>query len=182
MAPDPHQGGRLEDMAAEGTTIPGDAGKQRLVGVPLNLNYTTLDETKAAMTLRIIVRVLINTFQIPSVPRPDQVNPSADLAHANLAHAADNAFDIPRSVNDRGQTGEVISGTGDQITSNIEKKNLDDANFDPRAKGHDRYAKHARQDNPLGSSKHGAVSHDVDAAPGEEELGQDELLDKRGAR
>lgn len=32
MAPtDPHQGGRLEDMAAEGTTIPGDAGKQRLV-------------------------------------------------------------------------------------------------------------------------------------------------------
>lgn len=32
MAPDPHQGGRLEDMAAEGTTIPGDAGVQRLVG------------------------------------------------------------------------------------------------------------------------------------------------------
>jgi hypothetical protein len=31
MAPDPHQGGRLEDMAAEGTTIPGDAGQQRLV-------------------------------------------------------------------------------------------------------------------------------------------------------
>jgi hypothetical protein len=31
MAPDPHQGGRLEDMAAEGTTIPGDAGKQNLV-------------------------------------------------------------------------------------------------------------------------------------------------------
>jgi hypothetical protein len=31
MAPDPHQGGRLEDMAADGTTIPGDAGQQRLV-------------------------------------------------------------------------------------------------------------------------------------------------------
>ncbi len=31
MAPDPHQGGRLEDMAAEGTTIPGDAGKMNLV-------------------------------------------------------------------------------------------------------------------------------------------------------
>jgi hypothetical protein len=31
MPEDPHQGGRLEDMAAEGTTIPGDAGKQRLV-------------------------------------------------------------------------------------------------------------------------------------------------------
>jgi len=31
MSPDPHQGGRLEDMAAEGTTIPGDAGKHNLV-------------------------------------------------------------------------------------------------------------------------------------------------------
>ena len=29
MAPtDPHQGGRLEDMAAEGITIPGDADQQ----------------------------------------------------------------------------------------------------------------------------------------------------------
>jgi hypothetical protein len=31
MAPDPHTGGRVEDMAAEGTTIPGDAGQQRLI-------------------------------------------------------------------------------------------------------------------------------------------------------
>jgi hypothetical protein len=32
MAPtDPHQGGRLEDMAATGTTIPRDAGQHRLV-------------------------------------------------------------------------------------------------------------------------------------------------------
>jgi len=31
MSPDPHQGGRLEDMAAEGTRIPGDAGKHNLV-------------------------------------------------------------------------------------------------------------------------------------------------------
>lgn len=30
---DSHQGGRLEDMAVEGTTIPGDAGKQRLVSL-----------------------------------------------------------------------------------------------------------------------------------------------------
>lgn len=40
MAPtDPHQGGRLEDMAAEGTTIPRDAGKQRLVGSTIPLNH-----------------------------------------------------------------------------------------------------------------------------------------------
>jgi hypothetical protein len=31
MAPDPHEGGRLEDMAVEGTKIPDDAGTQRLV-------------------------------------------------------------------------------------------------------------------------------------------------------
>lgn len=31
MAPDPHRGGRLEDMAEKGTSIPGDAGKQNLV-------------------------------------------------------------------------------------------------------------------------------------------------------
>ncbi len=40
MAPDPHQGGRLEDMAAEGTTIPGDAGKMNIVS-----NYSFLKAT-----------------------------------------------------------------------------------------------------------------------------------------
>jgi hypothetical protein len=38
MAPDPHQGGRLEDMAVEGTTIPGDAGNQNLVSFILALS------------------------------------------------------------------------------------------------------------------------------------------------
>ncbi|KAF1839479.1 hypothetical protein BDW02DRAFT_539722 [Decorospora gaudefroyi] len=149
MAPDPHEGGRLEDMAAKGTTIPGDAGKQNL---------------------------------IPSVPRPDQKDASIEFAHADPAHAADNAFDIPRSVHDRGQTAEVITGRGDQLTSNVEKKNLDDASYDPRAKGHDQYAKHAQQDNPLNSLKHGAGSHNVEAAPGEEQDSQDALLDRRGAK
>ncbi|KAF2754536.1 hypothetical protein EJ05DRAFT_144324 [Pseudovirgaria hyperparasitica] len=31
MAPDPHQGGDLSDMAATGTSIPGDAGKMNLI-------------------------------------------------------------------------------------------------------------------------------------------------------
>lgn len=121
-------------------------------------------------------------FQIPSVSRPDQINVPADQAHSNPAHAADNAFDIPRSVNDRGQTGEILSGTGDQLSSNLEKKNLDDANFEPNAKGHDRHAKHARQDNPLDSLKHGAGSHDVEVAPDEELETQGALLEKRGAK
>lgn len=116
------------------------------------------------------------------MPCPDQINPRSELAHADPAHAADNAYDMPRSVNDRGQTGEILTGTGDQMNSSIEKKNLDDANLDPRAKGHDQYAKHARQDNPHDSLKHGAGSHDVEAAPGEEDLGQDTLLNKRRAK
>lgn len=147
MPTDPHTGGRLEDMAATGTSIPNDAGIHRT---------------------------------IPSKPRPDQVNPGPEFSHSNPAHAADNAFDIPRGVNDTGVTGEVITGTGDAITSNIEKKNLDDAGG-PYAKGHDRYAKHIRQDNPFNRNV-GSGEHDVQPAPGEEELGQDALLDKRGAK
>ena len=92
MAQDPHQGGRLEDMAVTGTTIPGDAGVQRL---------------------------------IPSVPRPDQVDPPADTySHPDPAHAADNAFDMPRSTKDTGVTGEVMTGTGDQMPSEIEKRSF----------------------------------------------------------
>lgn len=118
---------------------------------------------------------------IKSVPRPDQIDPSADYAHSNPAHAADNNFDIPRGTIDHGITGEVITGTGDSITSNIEKKNLDDANLDPRAKGHVQYAKHARsQGNPIDDMAQG--SHDVQAAPGEEDVGQEDLLDRRGAK
>ena len=92
MPSDPHQGGRLEDMAPTGTSIPGDAGNMRT---------------------------------IPSVPRPDQIDPNpADYSHANPAHAADNAFDIPRGTRDRGVTAEVITGIGDQLPGSVEKKNM----------------------------------------------------------
>jgi hypothetical protein len=86
-------------------------------------------------------------------------------------------------VNDQGPTGEVISGTGDQINSNIEKKNLDDADKVPQAKGHDQYAKHVAKQQSEFDENSGRVraSHDVEAAPGEELLTQDELLKKRGA-
>ena len=67
-------------------------------------------------------------------------------------------------MNDQGLTGEVISGTGDQINSNIEKKNLDDADKVPEAKGHDRYAKHVRKQqsefDELGTSKGGPRCRD----------------------
>ena len=167
---DPHQGGRLEDVAAEGTTLPRDAGKQRLVGL-------TTSHTHLCFVGRLTV------LYISSVPRPDQKGPGPEFSHTNPAYAADNAFDIPRGVNDQGSTGEVISGTGDQISSNIEKKNLDDADKVPEAKGHDEYVKHVRKQQSEFDENTGQVKagHDVEAAPGEELLTQGGLLKKRGA-
>ncbi|KAJ4351794.1 uncharacterized protein N0V89_007138 [Didymosphaeria variabile] len=148
MAQDPHQGGRLEDMAAAGTSVPNDAGLHRT---------------------------------IPSVPRPDQIDPPADThSHPNPAHAADNTFDIPRGTRDQGVTGEILTGTGDQMSSNVEKKSFDDAPFDSRAKGSDQYYKHARQGNDF--DKFAKAGHGVQAASGEEEDTQDALLDRRGAK
>ena len=73
----PSQGGSLSDFAVDGTSIPKDAGTQRL---------------------------------IPSVPNPHQTAPSQS-AGADLAGAADNSTDIPRSTADRfGATGEVVTG------------------------------------------------------------------------
>ncbi|KAJ5156444.1 hypothetical protein N7492_009247 [Penicillium capsulatum] len=124
---DPHQGGTLSEMAPTGTTIPNDAGKMRT---------------------------------IPSVPRPDQRAESdlfdnEGLAEPSTAMAADNATDLPRSTRDVGQTGEVVTGTGNSIPASIESKraymgtNIPGGNGDTREQKHhvhnrsafDRYAK-----------------------------------------
>lgn len=81
-------------MAPSGTTVPNDAGK-------------------------------MNT--IPSVPRPDQRDEhfgfdNAGIAEPTRAFAADNATDLPRSTRDVGQTGEVVSGTGNTVPASIESK------------------------------------------------------------
>ncbi|KAJ5389749.1 uncharacterized protein N7496_000817 [Penicillium cataractarum] len=91
---DPHQGGTLSDFAQNGTSIPNDAGK-------------------------------MNTIR--SVPRPDQraenlAYENSGLAQPSTAFAADNATDLPRSTRDVGQTGEVLSGTGDSMPASIESK------------------------------------------------------------
>ncbi|CAG8296915.1 unnamed protein product, partial [Penicillium nalgiovense] len=90
---DPHQGGTLSEMA-QGTSMPNDAGK-------------------------------MNT--IPSVPRPDQRAEHSDfdnegIALPSTAMAADNTTDWPRSTRDVGQSGEVISGTGNSMEAGIEAK------------------------------------------------------------
>lgn len=124
---DPHQGGSLADMAPTGTTMPNDAGKQRIIpSVP-------------------------RPDQRAENPQYD----NAGLAEPSLAAAADNATDLPRSTRDVGQTGEVITGVGDAVPPSIESKraymgsNIRGGSGDTRAEKHqnhnrsafDRYAK-----------------------------------------
>ncbi|MCJ1372328.1 hypothetical protein MMC20_003552 [Loxospora ochrophaea] len=148
---DPKQGGDLFDMAKDGTSIPNDAGQQNL---------------------------------IPSVPRPDQITDPADdpnnLGAANLAGAADNATDISRRTKDMGTTGEVITGTGDQLPAAAESKRMHFGANNPLAKGHDRYDKHARQ-KESDLERYAGEGAGVDVPPGEEGLSADEIRDSKGA-
>ncbi|KAA6411007.1 MAG: hypothetical protein FRX48_05318 [Lasallia pustulata] len=145
---DPHpQGGDLSDMAAEGTTIPGDAGKMNL---------------------------------IPSVPRPDQIEDPNELGSAGLEGAADNATDIPRRNRDMGATGEVVTGTGDQLPAQVESKRLHFGANDPLSKGHDRYDKHTKQ-KESDLERYAGEGAGVDRAPGEENDDEDAVRDRRGA-
>ena len=124
MAPtDQHQDGRLEDMVAI---------------------ETTFMEMTANSDWQISVEGGPKYAQIPSVPKPDQKNPVPEFSCINPTHAPDNAFDILRGVEDQGVTGEIISGTGDQINPNTAKKNLDATDNVLRAKGDGRYAKQVR--------------------------------------
>lgn len=91
---DPHQGGTLSEMAAQGTSMPNDAG-------------------------------IMNT--IPSVPRPDQRAENLGfenegIAKPSTAMVADNTTDLPRSTRDVGESGDVISGTGDSMPAGVEAK------------------------------------------------------------
>ncbi|KAJ6095522.1 hypothetical protein N7486_006268 [Penicillium sp. IBT 16267x] len=91
-----HAGGSLTEMAPTGTSIPNNAGKQNI---------------------------------IPSIPRPDQRTESSyfsynGLAQPTTAMAVDNATDIPRSIYDHGQTGEVMTGTGDSLPAGVESKRV----------------------------------------------------------
>lgn len=114
-------------MAPTGTDVPNDAGKMRT---------------------------------IPSVPRPDQraensLYDNQGIAEPSTAAAADNATDLPRSTRDVGQTGEVMTGTGNTIPASIESKraymgtNIPGGSGDTRDQKHhshnrsafDRYAK-----------------------------------------
>lgn len=154
MSDDAHRGGDLMDMAATGTKIPNDAG-------------------------------VMNT--IPSKPNPHQMaeNPSTQpglgtMGGGDIAGAADNADDMPRSTKDSmGATGSVVTGTGDTLPAQVESKNLHFGANDPLAKGHDRYDKHARQ-KESDLERYAGEGAAVEAAPGEEKDTQDQIRDRKG--
>lgn len=108
---DAHQGGRLEDMAATGTSIPNDAGAHNLIP------------------------------SVPRPDQSSENSDAFDKGHiaaADLASAADNATDMPRQPKDMGATAEVVTGTGDQLPAQAESKRLHFGANDALAKGHDR--------------------------------------------
>lgn len=91
---DPHQGGTLSEMAAQGTTMPNDAGMMNTIpSVP-----------------RPDQRAENFGFENEGIAKP------------TTATAADNTTDLPRSTRDVGEAGDVISGTGNSMPAGIEAK------------------------------------------------------------
>lgn len=82
---------------------------------------------------------------------------------------------------DSAATNEVITGTGDQLPAEVESKNLHFGANNPLAKGHDRYDKHT-VDRESDIRRYAGEGVDADPAPGEEELPQDQIRDRREAR
>lgn len=119
---------------------------------------------------------------IPSVPRPDQLDEfnNRDLGDAELSVAADNPIDIARTNKDIGATGEVVTGTGDQLPAGIESKRLHYGANQPAAKGHDRDAKHGKQ-KESDLERYAGNGAEVDLAPGEERDTQDQARARKGA-
>lgn len=112
---DPHSGGKLQDMAPTGTQMPNDAG---------------LQNTIPSVTRR-GQREEHHLFDYEGIGAPD------------LAMAADNAKDVPRSTRDSHASHEVITGTGDVLPPEVETKRCDYGGHDPGSKGDPRHIKHA---------------------------------------
>lgn len=79
-----------------------------------------------------------------------------------------------------GATGEVVTGTGDQLPAQVESKRLHFGANDPLSKGHDRYDKHTKQ-KESDLERYGGEGAGVDRAPGEENDDEDAVRDRKGA-
>ncbi|RMJ24720.1 hypothetical protein PHISP_04414 [Aspergillus sp. HF37] len=112
---DPHDGGTLSQMA-EGTSMPNDAGLQRLI--PSLPRPDQLNEN----------------FQFDN----------QGLYQPTEALAADNNTDLPRSTRDVGMSGGVLSGTGDTLGAELESQRLQVGANNAGARGDVRRLKHAK--------------------------------------
>lgn len=111
---DPHTGGTLSQLA-EGTSIPNDAGVQRVIpSVPR-----------------------------PDQRSENSQFDNQGVAQPTSAMAADNATDMPRSTRDMGMSGEVITGTGNSIGAEVESERTQIGANNPGFKGDVRTLKHA---------------------------------------
>ncbi|KAI9740085.1 MAG: hypothetical protein M1818_004836 [Claussenomyces sp. TS43310] len=110
---------------------------------------------------------------IPSVPRPGEGEDEALGNRAPLAAAASNPVDIPRGYKDIGSTGEVETGTGDQLPAEVEFKRLHHGANNPLAKGHDRYDKHTKQ-TESDLDRYATDGSNVDLQPNEDKFAQRE--------
>ena len=106
--------------------------------------------------------------------------------HNQFINAADqqgataNAVDMPRTVKDTGETGEVITGTGDQLPASVESKRLGMGEAGgPAAKGNLRDARHDVKSGS-GIERFASDGAEVDPAPGEEEEEQDIVRERKG--
>lgn len=113
---DPHTGGTLSEMA-NGTTMPNDAGLQRVLpSVPR-----------------------------PDQRSEDPQFDNEGVAEPTPQFAADNPVDLPRSTRDMGMTGEVMSGTADSLGAKMEAQRAEIGANGASTKGNVRKFKHAKK-------------------------------------
>ena len=117
---------------------------------------------------------------IPSKPNPHQMSdPMGGLGAPEGASAADNPTDMPRNPRDMGSSGDVITGIGDQMPSEVNTKNAHYGGGNSLAKGSERYDKHTKSKESDLETKAAAGAETV-PAPGEENLSQDAIRARKG--
>ncbi|KAJ5384917.1 hypothetical protein N7517_002828 [Penicillium concentricum] len=115
---DPHQGGTLSEMAAQGISMPNDADQMNTIP-----SVSRPDQ-----------RAEHFGFDNEGIVKP------------STATAADNTTDLPRSTRDVGQSGEVISGMGNSMPAGIESKHAYMGANHHAAHGDTRDLKHSKYD------------------------------------
>ena len=153
---DPHQGGDLFDMAAEGTSIPNDAGVMNIIP-----SKPRPGEAEGS----------VNASQ----------NPLAAAA-SNPADIPRGVRDMGATGEVETGTGYVVLEAGlctieadllldfrDALPAQIESKRLHYSANNPLAKGHDRYDKHTRQ-KESDFERYAGEGPGVDLQPSEDKL------------